>query len=1358
MEHVDVEPSDSPNEDERAERRRASRGATRRLLEERMRSVRDALRSASLGDFSVRLSPATDEVVYNELAHAFNSLVSKQESLVAETQRIARVVGRHGDLSEEVALGAADGGFFHIVEAINELILALGYPGTEATRVLKLVAQGDLSHEMPLHLAGRPLQGEPFELATTVNALVRGLRHMTASVSRLAKAMGHEGVLGPQADPDVLSGAFRELIGDVNLIARTLTTQIRGIAEVIGGIAEGDLSGKLAITGGGEIAILAETINDMLERLRVFAAQVKAVVRQVGVEGKLGAQAIAPRASGIFRELIDDINTLSGTLTAQLRNVALVTTAVARGDLSKKITVDARGEVLELKLTFNDMVDKLRTFSSEVTRVAIEVGIEGKLGGQAEVPGVEGTWKELTDNTNTMALNLTEQVRGIARVVTAVANGDLSQRFVITARGEVAKLADTINDMTATLRIFADQVTSVAREVGVDGKLGGQARVPGASGMWKHLTDTVNMLAGNLTDQVRNIALVTTAVANGDLSRKITVEAKGEVLELKDTINAMVDKLRTFAAEVTRVAREVGTEGRLGGQAEVPDVSGTWKDLTDNVNVMASNLTEQVRQIGEVVQAVATGDLSRKLVLGAKGEIAALADTINDMTATLRTFAEQVTTVAREVGIEGTLGGQAKVPGASGTWKALTENVNQLAANLTIQVRAISEVAEAVTAGDLTRTITVETRGEVLALKDTINQMIENLASTTRTSEEQTWLQSSLARLFALMQGQRSLESLAETIMSEVTPMIGAQHGAIFLAEAQEGETVLRLLRSYAYVKRHQLSSRFGLGEGLVGQCALEKQPILITEIPDDYVHIGSGLGEAPPRCIVVVPVLFEEQVLGVVEFASFTPFSSIKLVFLEQLMFNVGQAINLIGTSMRTEELLDQLKGSNVELESRKTELEEKAALLEERNREVAKASASLRGQAEELAQVSRYKSQFLANMSHEIRTPLNSMMILAQMLASGEQGNLTQAQRDFAMTIEESGRDLLALINQILDLSKVEAGRIETHPEPTAIATVREQLEAKFRPVALKNEVELRIEIEEGAPQRITTDRRLLDQILKNLLSNAFKFTSEGSVRLRIGRASPGVPLHGEALLAAPAVLAFSVTDTGIGVAKEKQRAIFEAFQQADTSITRKYGGTGLGLPISREYARILGGEVTLEESEPGEGSTFTLYLPLLKEDLEEASVPAKGAEAGKPSSPSVLEGAARALEGRELLVVEDDARNLFALTSLLETYGARVVPATGAKEAYRALEEHPNVALVLLDLMMPEIDGYEALREIKKQPSHKDLPIIAFTAKATDVDRRETLAAGFSDYVSKPPDTRTLLAVIMRHLREVGERGEG
>src|SRR5437868_518660 len=524
----------------------------------------------------------------------------------------------------------------------------------------------------------------------------------------------------------------------------------------------------------------------MVDQLNAFAGEVTRVAREVGTEGKLGGQAEVKGVAGTWKDLTDSVNSMASNLTGQVRNIAEVATAVARGDLSEKITVDVSGEILQLKETINTMVDQLNAFAAEVTRVAREVGTDGKLGGQALVPGVAGTWKDLTDSVNSMAGNLTAQVRNIAEVATAIAGGDLSRKITVDVRGEILQLKETLNTMVDQLNRFAGEVTRVAREVGTEGRLGGQANVPGVAGTWKDLTDDGKCIAGGLTAQVRNIAEVATAIAGGDLSKKITVDVRGEILLLKDTLNTMVEQLRSFAAEVTRVAREVGTEGRLGGQAVVPGVGGTWKDLTDNVNLLAANLTTQVRNIAEVTTAVARGDLSRKITVDVKGEILELKNT-NNMTDTLAIFAEQVTTVAREVGVEGRLGGQANVPGAAGTWKDLTGNVNLLAENLTSQVRAIAEVTTAVTKGDLTRSIQVDARGEVAELKDYINTMIGNLRLTTERNTEQDWLKTNLARFTSMLQGQRDLATVGTKLLSELVPLVNAHQGLIYQM-VSEGE------------------------------------------------------------------------------------------------------------------------------------------------------------------------------------------------------------------------------------------------------------------------------------------------------------------------------------------------------------------------------------------------------------------------------------------------------------------------------------------------------------------------------------------------------------------------------------------
>src|SRR5471030_2051469 len=704
-----------------------------------------ALQRVKVGDFSVRL-PGDSTGLTGKVADTFNEIVAANERMAQQLEQVGQVVGRDGKTRKRVSFGMPLPIWADMEGSVNTLIDDLLWPTREVTRAVAAGAQGDLLQTVQLDVDGRPLKGEFLRSATIVNTMIKQLSVFTSEVTRVAREVGTEGKLGGQAQVPEVTGVWKDLTESVNSMASNLTGQVRSIAEVTIAVANGDLSKKITVDVRGEILQLKEAINTMVDQLRSFASEVTRVAREVGTEGKLGGQALVPGVAGTWKDLTDSVNAMCGNLTDQVRNIAQVTTAVARGDLSRKITVDVKGEILELKDTINTMVDQLNGFASEVTRVAREVGTEGKLGGQAAVPGVAGTWKYLTDNVNFMASNLTGQVRNIAEVATAIATGDLSKKITVDVRGEILLLKETLNTMVEQLRSFAAEVTRVAREVGTEGRLGGQAVVPGVAGTWKDLTDNVNLLAGNLTGQVRNIAEVTTAVARGDLSKKITVDVKGEILELKSTINIMVDQLNAFASEVTRVAREVGTEGKLGGQARVSGVAGVWKALTDNVNFMARNLTTQVRGISKVVTAVANGDLAQKLTVDAKGEVAALAETINAMTDTLSTFAEQVSGVAREVGIEGKLGGQAKVPNATGTWRQLTDNVNQLAASLTTQIRAISEVATAVTKGDLTRAITVEAEGEVAKLKDNINQMIVNLRETTQKNQEQDWLKTNLAK------------------------------------------------------------------------------------------------------------------------------------------------------------------------------------------------------------------------------------------------------------------------------------------------------------------------------------------------------------------------------------------------------------------------------------------------------------------------------------------------------------------------------------------------------------------------------------------------------------------------------------
>ncbi|MCI0343228.1 MAG: response regulator [Planctomycetales bacterium] len=1369
-----------------------------------LRLLLQVLTAARRGDFSARL-PLEYSGLARSIAEALNDILERSQRFTDELERVSEAVGKQGRFQQRVTLESARGSWAARVESVNGLIEDLVRPSTEMARVIGAVARGDLSQTVPHEIEGRRLKGEFLRTARIVNGMVTQLESFASEVTRVAREVGTEGKLGGQAEVKGVAGTWKDLTDSVNSMARNLTSQVRNIADVTTAVARGDLSRKITVDAKGEILELKETINTMVDQLGSFASEVTRVAGEVGTEGRLGGQAVVKGVAGTWKDLTENVNSMARNLTSQVRNIADVTTAVARGDLSKKITVDVRGEIAELAETINSMTDTLATFAEQVTSVAREVGVEGKLGGQAAVKGVAGTWKDLTDNVNSMAQNLTSQVRNIADVTTAVARGDLSKKITVDVRGEILALKNTINTMVDQLGSFASEVTRVAREVGTEGKLGGQAVVKGVAGTWKDLTDNVNSMAQNLTSQVRNIAEVTTAVARGDLSRKITVDVRGEILELKDTINTMVDQLGSFASEVTRVAGEVGTEGKLGGQAQVKGVAGTWKDLTDNVNSMARNLTTQVRGIAQVVTAVAQGDMKRKLVLEARGEIAALAETINAMTDTLAVFADQVTTVAREVGVDGKLGGQARVPGAAGTWRELTDNVNQLAANLTTQVRAIAEVATAVTAGDLSRSITVGAQGEVAALKDNINAMIRNLRDTTMKNTEQDWLNTNLAKFGRMLQGQRDLAHVCRRILSELAPLVEAQHGAFYITEPAGDGSTLALAAEYASVGRGASPARIAFGEGLVGQCALDRKRILLTDVPADYVRVRSGLGEAPVASLVVLPVLFEGNTKGVLELASFRRFSDVNLVFLEQLAETIGVVLNTIAANMTTEQLLQQSQALTEQLQSRQSELtetnmrleqqartlgesqellhnqreelqktnadlQEKARLLLEQKSEVERARRALEEKARQLELTSRYKSEFLSNMSHELRTPLNSLLILSQVLGENSEGNLHPKQVEYARTIHSSGTDLLDLINDILDLSKIESGTVVLNVGRLSLTELRDHFERTFRPMAEARGLAFGITLADRLPEALQTDAKRLQQILKNLLSNAFKFTEAGRVDLRIFPAREGWSPGHETLGRSGEVVGFSVTDTGIGVPEDKQQIIFEAFQQVDGTTSRRYGGTGLGLSISRQNAKLLGGEIRLE-SQLGEGSTFTLFVPAIYTGAPKvrwtagapvAAAPAPAVEtavlAGALSSaPAARPGAGA--DDREslrpgdwvLLVVEDDPAFASALLDLGREAGFKGVVAGTAAEAIEMVER-TRPSAITLDLRLPDADGRTVLRRVTDDPATRHIPVQIVSVDETAGDDGISLGALA---VLKKPAPKEALVEALDGLREFVER---
>ncbi len=1410
--------------------------AVTELADDQLDEMLSALYRMRDGDFSVRLRSRGSGKI-REITSVFNEVVDHSEQLSTELQRVGDVVRDEGRLNERVNVHPARGAWGNSARALNVLLDEVAEPVTDVARVLDSVAEGELNRRASTEGRRGELKGDLLRLANTVNRMADQMSGFTEEVTRVAREVGTEGKLGGSANLQVVSGAWREVTESVNQMASRLTLQVRDISTVTTAVAKGDLSKKITIDVQGEMLALKDTFNTMVDQLSTFADEVTRVAREVGTEGKLGGRANVRGVQGIWKDLTDNVNSMADNLTNQVRDISKVTTAVARGDLTRKVAVDVQVEMLELKNTVNTMVDQLDSLADEVTRVAREVGTEGKLGGRANVKGVSGIWKDLTDNVNSMANSLTYQVRNISQVTTAVAKGDLSKKITVDAQGEMLDMKDTINKMVDQLSTFADEVTRVAREVGTEGKLAGQAHVRDVSGVWKDLTDNVNSMANNLTYQVRQISMVTRAVAAGDLSKKVTVNAKGEMLELKETINVMVDQLSAFADEVTRVAREVGTEGKLGGRASVKGVSGIWNDLTENVNSMSHNLTTQVRNISEVTTAVAAGDLNKKIDVNAQGEILEVKTTVNTMVDQLSAFATEVTRVAHEVGSQGQLGGQAKVEGVTGTWKQLTDSVNGLAGNLTTQVRAIAEVANAVAKGDLTRNIQVDTRGEMEQLKDNINLMVSNLRETTADQNDADWLKSNLARISGHIQGHRDLNELARLIMSEVTPLIGAQHGACYLPEDQDNEGVFRLYAGFGFDPPEE-RKRIRKGVGLAGEALSQQVEQQISNIPPGYVMVESGLGGAQPRHLYILPIVTEGRSLGVVEFGSYDEFREIHKNFLRQLVALLGTTINTILANNRTEHLLEQsqqltsqlrersnelqrqqeeLRGKNAELRQKATQLANQNRAIELQNQQIQRSRNALEERAHQLQVSSKYKSEFLANMSHELRTPLNSLLILARLLADNAEQNLSAKQVEFAQTIHKAGSDLLLLIDEILDLSKVEAGRAEVQPSEVSIAQLVDYVEATFRPVTGEQGLAFAVDVSPDIPGTLWTDEQRLQQILRNLLSNAVKFTPQGEVRLLIEPAWALEDADLDMFVENEEVIAFTVADTGIGIAEDKLQVIFEAFHQGDGGTSRRFGGTGLGLSISRNFARLLGGEIRVQ-SVANQGSTFTLLLPVrLPEDAGETAdeipamepipaleqspidydslpdlddddldlpdedfdaVVAALTDSGAPAEPlpmvqvlkapepaeaegstdTVSQEAAEArpdperravLAGQRVLIVDDDVRNVFALTSALEAQGLEVLYADNGHSGIEKLEANEDISLVLMDVMMPELDGNQTTQRIREMPQFEDLPIISLTAKAMQGDRERSLAAGATDYVTKPVDLDHLLDVMRRWL---------
>jgi CheY-like chemotaxis protein/HAMP domain-containing protein/GAF domain-containing protein len=1279
------------------------------------KAILRALRLYRSGNFTVRL-PEDKTGIAGEIARAFNESVELNQLLTKEFERIGKAVGKEGNLDQRITIGLAAGSWANQINAFNSTLDYMVEPVREFSRVVTAVSKGDLSEPMPLDIGGRAVKGEFLRVA--------------------------------------------------------------------------------------------KVTNKMIDLLNNFSSEVTRVAQEVGTDGKLGGQAKVKGVTGVWRDLTDNVNAIADNLTSQVRNISDVATAVAKGDLDQKITVEVKGEFLQLKNTINSMVDQLAQFSSEVTRVAQEVGTYGKLGGQANVRGVSGVWNDLTNNVNAMAENLTYQVCDIAKVATAVAEGDLDKKITVEAKGEIADLKNTINSMVEQLSQFSSEVTRVAQEVGTDGKLGGQAEVKGVGGVWKDLTNNVNAMADNLTSQVRDIATVATAVAEGDLEQKITVEAKGEIADLKTTINSMVDQLSQFSSEVTRVAQEVGTDGKLGGQAEVKGVSGVWKDLTSNVNAMADNLTNQVRDIAKVTTAIADGNLNQRITVEVKGEILQLKNTINSMVDQLAQFSSEVTRVAQEVGTDGELGGQADVPDASGTWRSLTDNVNELADNLTRQVRAIFEVVTTITRGDLSAVIEVDAKGEVEDLKNGLNTMIKTLKSTSELNAEQDWLKTNLSKFGDLMQGRKDLQNLTTVLIEELCKSIVAQHGVFYFldkgTEDSPKEPELQLLSSYAYKERKNISNVFPLGKGLVGQCGLEQKTIFIKDVPSDYIKINSGLGETTPLNLVLLPVLFEDELVGVIELASFEAFSENTLNFLDQLVRSVGLVTNTVKANMRTENLLkesqalseelqtqqDELEISNKKLEEQarklqesevrlkrqqeelqqtNEELEEKSNVLadqkvevQQKNQLVTQAKEDLQEKADQLTLTSKYKSEFLANMSHELRTPLNSLLVLSEALSKNADKNLNKKQLKHASTIYDSGVELLDLINEILDMAKIESGTMSIDISDIFFSRLGEWSKRGFQQVAENKKIGFDVALADGLPKSIRTDEKRLQQVLKNLISNAIKFTEQGSVNLNISIETEGWNSDHAILSQAATVIAFSVVDTGIGIAEDKQHIIFEAFQQAVGATNRIYGSTGLGLSISREIAVMLGGEITLT-SELGKGSAFTFYVPLhyIKPELKDLThAQAEQISALKRLPNSTTSTSIEIGHGQELLlpsevlddrseigendkvvlIIEDDVKFANILLEMARAQGFKaIVMLTGEAGLACAQEYQPDA--IILDIRLPAMSGWTVLDRIKHNSTIRHIPV--HIASIDDV-RQRSLKSGALSFMQKPADQKKLSEV--------------